>query len=87
VRRYAKPPDPGHARTPELVDDHRFAGGIGSTRRACEVIRATDGFHEQQDRFGVRIIDQTLGDFADAEIAFITDGNQFREADAAAEAA
>jgi hypothetical protein len=36
-----------------------------------------DGFHEQQDRVGMRIIDQQAGLFADAEVGFIADLNEF----------
>jgi hypothetical protein len=37
------------------------------------VLRVADGFHEQQDRFGMRVIDQQAGELTDAEVGFVAD--------------
>ena len=56
-------------RAPELVDNHRLAGGKRPARRVREVIRVADGFHEEQNRAGMRIVDEAVGDLADTEVA------------------
>ena len=58
-------------RAPELVDDHRLARRERAARRARQMIGVAQGFEEQQNRAGVRVVDQAVGDFAGAEIALI----------------
>jgi hypothetical protein len=50
-------------------------------RRAARAV--AQGFHEQEDRPGLGIVHQQIGDLADLEIDLVADRDQPREADAA----
>ncbi len=63
-------------RAPELVGDDRFAGVKRPTRCRREPLRITQCFQKKQNRRRVGIIDEQLGDFADAQIRLIADRNQ-----------
>ena len=67
----------------ELVGHHRLAGGMRPPRRPRQPLAVAQGFHEQQDRLGLGIVDQQVGDLADLEIDLVADRDQPREADAA----
>ena len=65
--------------TSELVDDNRLLRGKRAPRRMRQAIRITDRFKKQHDRTGVRVIDKKIGNFADTDIAFVSDRNQLRK--------
>ena len=67
----------------ELVGDDRLAGGMRPPRRARQPLAVAQGLHEQQDRLGLGIVDQQVGDLADREVDLVADRDQPREADAA----
>src|SRR4051794_30598000 len=48
-----------------------------------ELVGIAYRLHEQQYRLRVRVVDQQIGEFADAQVGLVADRNELREADAA----
>ena len=71
----------------ELVNDDGFVGRVSAPRRMRETVGIAQRFEKQQDRSGVRIVDQHVGKFADADVGFVADRDQLGEAGAATESA
>ncbi len=71
----------------ELVDDDGLARGVGAATGAGKMPGIAYRFHEQQDGAGVQVVHQHVRQFADTDVGFVADGNQFGKTGAAAEPA
>jgi len=56
---------------------------VSAPRGIGQAVGVAQRLHEQQDRVGVRIVDQEARDLADREVDLVADRDQPREADAA----
>ncbi len=73
----------GRAAPQQIGDDRLFRGeGAAGHPRKCPGV--ADGFEEQQDCVGVRVVDQQVADLAHAQIRLVADRDHFRKPEAAA---